>query len=99
MTRFFRHPCISAGCMLKSRIHTTLNLRPLCTTLLLATQAAVPARAIQTNWKLTTNGNFSTAGNWDSGVPDSTKPAGFGLGLGTVSYTVTYNGAAIGNPP
>src|SRR5262245_11843954 len=58
-----------------------------------------PAAAIQTNWKPAASGNFSVASNWDNGVPDSTKPAGFGLGLGTVSYTVTYNGAASGFPP
>src|SRR6476620_6515896 len=60
---------------------------------------ALPAGAIQTNWKLTTNGSFSTASNWDNGVPDSTKPAGFGLGLGAATYTVTFSGAASGFPP
>jgi hypothetical protein len=59
----------------------------------------LPAGATQTDWKLTMNGNFSTASNCDNGVPDSSKTSDVGLGLGIVSYTVTYNGAASGFPP
>ncbi len=58
---------------------------------------ASAAHAVTTDWNTNSSGNFSVASNWDNGVPDSTKIAAFSRG--SVSYTVTYNGAPPGFPP
>jgi T5SS/PEP-CTERM-associated repeat protein len=98
-------PCGTAGhknwedAMINRFVRVPFHLAAGLVALCMALLATLPTDATQTNWKITTSGNFSTASNWDNGVPDSTKVADFGLGLGAVSYTVTYSGAPNSFPP
>jgi T5SS/PEP-CTERM-associated repeat protein len=89
---------LTLGGLLLSRTRSTRAIS-VSFTAAVALLAAAPARAIETDWISGSSGNVSAAGNWSNGVPDSTKVAVFGTGLGAASYTVTFNGAAPGFPP
>ncbi|HEY3394601.1 MAG TPA: hypothetical protein VGK58_17955, partial [Lacipirellulaceae bacterium] len=49
---------------------------------------SAPAQAVTTNWIDNSGGQFTTAANWDNGVPDAADVAFFDRGSG-VTYTVT----------
>ena len=46
------------------------------------------AYAVTTSWNTNSSGNFTTAANWDNGVPDSDDTAVFNRGF--VAYEVTF---------
>jgi T5SS/PEP-CTERM-associated repeat protein len=56
--------------------------------LVLLGQCSSTSFAVTTSWNVDTNGSFTTAGNWNNGVPDSADVAVFDRGSG-VAYTVT----------
>jgi hypothetical protein len=64
--------------------------------LLCASQTAY-VRAVTTSWNTDSSGSFTTAANWNVGVPTSQDTAVFNRGL--VAYTVTFPGGSVLNPP
>ena len=54
------------------------------------------AHAVTTNWNVN-SGNFTVAGNWDNGVPDSDDTAVFNRGF--LAYEVSFPGGSIFEPP
>ena len=57
----------------------------------------IHSHAISTNWSTNSSGLFTTAANWDFGVPDSNDAAIFNRGF--VAYEVNFPGGSIFNPP
>jgi T5SS/PEP-CTERM-associated repeat protein len=57
-----------------------------------------PAYAVTTSWNTNSGGQFTTASNWDNGVPDGDDAAVFNRGAG-ITYSVTFPGGPILNPP
>ena len=54
-------------------------------------------RAVTTSWNTNASGDFTTAANWDNGVPDSDDTAVFNRGF--VAYEVNFPGGLIFDPP
>jgi T5SS/PEP-CTERM-associated repeat protein len=60
-----------------------------CAVLAVLTLFTASADAVTTSWNINTNGQFTTAANWNNGVPNSADVAVFDRGSG-VTYTVTF---------
>ncbi|MCI0334884.1 MAG: hypothetical protein L0228_16850 [Planctomycetes bacterium] len=71
------------------------GIRVLAICMMLTVSSA--AHAVTTSWNTDVSGLFTTAANWDNGVPDSDDTAIFNRGF--VGYTVTFPGGTIFEPP
>ena len=58
---------------------------------------SIHAHAVTTSWNTNASGDFTTAANWDNGVPDSDDTAVFNRGF--VAYEVNFPGGSIFDPP
>ena len=80
-----------------SSLSTRLGLRALLVAALYSCLLSAPTHAVTSNWNTDASGSFTTAANWDNGVPDSDDTAEFNRGF--VAYTVTFPGNSPLSPP
>jgi T5SS/PEP-CTERM-associated repeat protein len=74
-----------------------LGLRALLVAALYLCLLSAHTHAIISNWNTDASGSFTTAANWDKGVPDSDDTAEFNRGF--VAYTVSFPGNSFASPP
>src|SRR6187401_646499 len=80
-----------------SSLSIQLGLRALLVAALCSCLLSAHTDADTSKWNTDASGSFTTAANWDNGVPGSDDTAEFNRGF--VAYTVTFPGNSFSSPP